>query len=130
MCGTRSKLPEVQTIDIDQDSESGTNIAEINFDLRSKSETKVMDAFIQIHEGTMIGMTVGIVVTITISLLLYGFGRCWCAKIHRLCGEARNYNSNNIEMDDDINTESEANKTNEMDRAKQGRRNSKIIMIK
>ena len=130
MCGTRSQLPERQTIDMDQDSESGTNIAEINFDLRSESETKVMDAFIQIHEGTMIGMTVGIVVTITIALLLYGFGRCWCAKIHRFCGENRGHNSNNIEMDNDINAESEDNKTDETDRAEKGRRNSKIIMIK
>ena len=126
MCGTRSQLPERKTIDMEQDSETGTNIAEINFDLRTESETS--NAFIQVHQGTMVGMTVGILVTIIIALLLYGFGRCWCARIHRLCGEDRPHTSNNMEMGRNISAGSVDNKTDETDETEKTRRNSKIII--
>ena len=80
--------------------------------MRNTSETKLMDAFLQIHEGTLIGMVVGVLVMLAIALLLYGFGRCWCAKIHQLCGGATENNSD------------------EIDRAEKGKRDSKVTMIK
>ena len=76
MGGSGSKLPEEQTIDMELDSETGTNVAEITFDMRTESETN--NAFIQVHQGTMVGMTMGLAVTIIIALILYGFSRCWC----------------------------------------------------
>ena len=126
MGGSGSKLPEEQTIDMELDSETGTNVAEINFDMRTESETN--NAFIQVHQGTMVGMTMGLVVTIIIALLLYGFGRCWCARIHRWCGEDRPHANNNMEMGRINSAGSVDNKTDETDDAEKTRRNSKIII--
>ncbi len=86
MGGGGSKLPQEQTLDIEQENEQGMNTANINLDMRTSNNFKLMDGFLQIHEGTLVGLVVVVVVMMVITLVLYGFGRCWCGRIHRMCG--------------------------------------------
>ena len=85
MGGYASSLPEEQSVDLQLDNKTGDNMAEIVFDLRDQSEENT--SFIQLHQQTVVGMTLVIVVVIIIALVLYAFNRCWCWKIHRWCGE-------------------------------------------
>ena len=70
-------------------------MAEIVFDLRDQSEENT--SFIQLHQQTVVGMTLVIVVMIIIALVLYAFKQCWCVHIHRWCGEGETQ-LNNMEM--------------------------------
>ena len=108
------------------DTETGTNVAEITFDMRTQSETN--NSFIQIHQGTMVGMTMGLAVVIIIALVLYGFGRCWCKKIHRWCGEDRAQTNNDMEMGRVNSAKYLDNKTDETDEAEKKRKDSRIII--
>ena len=80
--------------------------------MRSSSETKLMDAFLQIHEGTIIRVVIGVLVMLAIALVLYGFGRCWCARLHKLCGET------------------DENADNEINRMELGKGETRGVMIK
>ena len=54
--------------------------------------------FLVIHQSTMIGMIVVMMILGVISVTLYAFGVCWCRKIHSMCGDARQTHSEEAEM--------------------------------
>ena len=86
MGGGSSKIPDEQELDIGQENKQGMNAASINLDMRTSNNFKLMDGFLQIHEGTLVGLVVVVVVVMIITLVLYGFSCCWCGRIHRMCG--------------------------------------------
>ena len=77
MGGGASK-PENQVVEIDLANDNETNITKIHVVMRIESETKLMDSFLQIHEGTLVGVMIGVMVMTAISLILYCFSKCWC----------------------------------------------------
>ena len=66
--------------------------------MRETKETKLMDSFMMLHESTLIGVVVGMLVMVTIALTLYTFGKCWCSRLHRVCGGTREDNSEEVDM--------------------------------
>ena len=98
MGGSSSKPPTNQTTEVDQKTDYGTNVARINFDMRETKETKLMDSFLMLHESTLVGVVVGMLVMMTIALTLYAFGKCWCARIHQVCGGSSGSNSEEVDM--------------------------------
>ena len=114
MGSSGSKTPANQTTEVDQVMTNGKNVA--IFDMRETQETKLMDSFLVLHQSTMVGMMVGMLVLGAIALTLYACGRCWCSKLHQICGARAR------EMDND-----------EVDMAEQGEvpnRESRVTMIK
>ena len=85
MGGYASSLPEEQSVELQLDNKTGDNKADIVFDLRDQREENT--SFIQLHQQTVVGMTLVIVVVIIIAIVIYAFKQCWCLHIHRWCGE-------------------------------------------
>ena len=108
------------------DNETGNNVAEITFDMRTQSENN--NSFIQIHQGTMVGMTLGLVVVIIIALVLYAFGRCWCWRIHRWCGEDGAQTNADMEMGRANSAKCVDNKTEETDDTEKPKKDSSFII--
>ena len=90
-------MPTDQTLEVEQEMTNGNNVAEITVDMRETQETKFMDSFLVIHQSTMVGMIVMMVVLGIISITLYACRVCWCRRIHQMCGGTRQ--GNNEEMD-------------------------------
>ena len=79
--------------------DKGKNIEEITFDMRETKETKLMDSFLVLHQSTLVGMVVGMLVLGAIALAVYAFGKCWCSHLHRMCGErVREDSSEEVDM--------------------------------
>ena len=94
MGGTGSKLPEDQTIELEQDLHNGKNMAEINVDLRETQESN----FLVMHQSTMVGMLVMLVIFGAIGITLYAFKVFWCRSIHDACGGKRHRRRDETEM--------------------------------
>ena len=82
-------------MEVDQIMTNGKNVAV--FDMRETQKTKLMDNFLVLHQSTMVGMMVGMLVLGAIALTLYACGRCWCSRLHQACG-ARARETDNDEM--------------------------------
>ena len=95
MGGYASTLPEDQTVELQLDNNTGDNKADIVFDLRDQREENT--SFIQLHQQTVVGMTLVIIVVVIIAIVIYAFKQCWCLHIHRWCGE-RETQPNSMEM--------------------------------
>ena len=93
MGGGSSKIPDEQDIEIGQENNEGMNSANINLDMRSTADYKIMENFLQIHQGTLVGLVVVVVAVVVIMLLIYGFSRCWCSRIHKMCGATNEDNN-------------------------------------
>ena len=63
---------------------NGKNVAV--FDMRETQENKLMDKFLVLHQSTMVGMMVGILVLGAIALTVYACEGCWCSRLHQACG--------------------------------------------
>ena len=96
--------PEDQAVEIEQENEHGENVATINVDMRSERTTKLMDNFLQLPENTLVGVLVGVTILIVIALIGYAFTKCWCKKLHQICG----VDNMDIEMNERINGQEEA----------------------
>ena len=81
MGGGGSKLPKDQTIELDQELQTGMNKAEVNVDLRETQESN----FLVIHQSTMVGMLVMLATFGVIGIILYAFKAFWCRGIHETC---------------------------------------------
>ena len=87
-------MPKDQDMNVEQVSEYGRNIAEVSVDMHESQESN----FLVIHQSTMVGMIVVMMILGVISITLYAFGVCWCKKIHSVCGDARQNHSEEMEM--------------------------------
>ena len=84
--GGTSSTPEDQAVEIEQENENGMNKATINVDMRSERTCKLMDNFLQLHENTLVGVLIGVTMLIVTALIFYAFAKCWCKKLHQVCG--------------------------------------------
>ena len=67
--------------------------------MRETEKTKLMDSFLVLHQSTLVGMVVGMLVLGAIALTLYAFGKCWCSRLHQICGgRDRENNSEEVDM--------------------------------
>ena len=87
-------MPTDQTLGVEQELQNGKNMAEITVDMRETQESN----FLVIHQSTMIGMLVMMVIFGAIGITLYAFGVCWCRNIHNLCGGERHHHMEEAEM--------------------------------
>ena len=87
-------MPEDQTIELEQELQNGKNMAEINVDLRETQESN----FLVIHQSTMIGMLVMLVIFGAIGITLYAFKVFWCRSIHDVCGGKRHRHMEEAEL--------------------------------
>ena len=70
-----------------------------------------MYSFLHLHENTLIEVMIGVAMFVIIALILYGFAKCWCRKLHQVCSEA--------EMD---------NEMNNMDKVEEGKANKGTVI--
>ena len=104
-------MPEDQVVEIDQENGHGLNQATFNVEIRSEQTSKLMDSFLHLHENTLIGVMLGVTMFVILALILYGFAKYWCRKLHQVCGEA--------EIMD--------NKMNNMNKVEQGKANKGLV---
>ena len=109
--GGSSSVPEDQIVEIYQANENGMNQATISVDMRSENTSKLMDSFLHLHENTLVRVMIGVVMFVITALIFYGFVKCWCHKLHQVCGEAEIIDN---EMDD-------------MDKGEEGRVNTWVV---
>ena len=87
-------MPEDQTLEVEQELQNEKNMAEINVDLRETQESN----FLVIHQSTMIGMLVMLVIFGAIGITLYAFKVFWCRSIHDVCGGKRHRHMDEAEL--------------------------------
>ena len=87
-------MPTDQTLEVEQELDNGNNMAEITVDMRETQESN----FLVIHQSTMVGMVVVMMILGVIGITLYACGVCWCKRIHNMCGGARQNHSEEMEM--------------------------------
>ena len=66
-----------------------------------------MDNFLQLHQDTLVGVLVSLTILIVIALVGYAFIRCWCTRLHQLCGAG----NRDIEINEGVNGHEKADNT-------------------
>ena len=67
--------------------------------MRETKETKLMDSFLVLHQSTLVGIVVRMLVLGAIALAAYAFAKCWCSRLHRMCGDRVREDSSSEEVD-------------------------------